>query len=427
MGAKDSKSALVEYGNYDLKTRLKEAKCTKRLSCTTLQLSTIPKEIPKWHHFERLEHLDLSKNKLADLPIEFDLLAKNLRHLELQSNNFSTFPQVVLKLSKLEILNLNNNKLTMETFPTDEFSAMTSLQKLHLCSNHFHALPYTQLSELAFKHALHWLSIQQNYLDLSEMHDFLEQMERSQCRVSYCHQHIPQVVWKDPSGNSSAAIYLGGVHSAENVKWLEVNRIINVLSVGEFPFKSEKIGVKRPKRTKTDDQEAAESGAPPNDENDDDEVIDGDDGSNNNEDDEEAKREAKKEASVKSLTRRIYPPHFKHVFIEIDDVPSADLMPHLDRTNDFIKEVIGSNQRILIHCAAGISRSTSVVIAYLISEVGMNYEKAFMSVRRARRCIQPNEGFVHQLRKYHRRLKKARELAAGEQQLLESQDSNLDD
>jgi hypothetical protein len=45
MGAKDSKSALVEYGNYDLKTRLKEAKSTKRLSCTTLQLSTIPKEV----------------------------------------------------------------------------------------------------------------------------------------------------------------------------------------------------------------------------------------------------------------------------------------------------------------------------------------------------------------------------------------------
>ena len=83
--------------------------------------------------------------------------------------------------------------------------------------------------------------------------------------------------------------------------------------------------------------------------------------------------------------------------------------------------------RVSCSSAAGISRSTSVVIAYLISEVGMNYEKAFMSVRRARRCIQPNEGFVHQLRKYHRRLKKARALAAGDQQLLESQDSNPDD
>jgi hypothetical protein len=34
---------------------------------------------------------------------------------------------------------------------------------------------------------------------------------------------------------------------------------------------------------------------------------------------------------------------------------------------------------------------------------------------------------VHQLRKYHRRLKKERALAAGEGQQLESQDSNPDE
>jgi hypothetical protein len=103
---------------------------------------------------------------------------------------------------------------------------------------------------------------------------------------------------------------------AENVKWLEVNRIINVLSMGEFPFKSEKIGVKRPKRTKTEDKEV-ESGQ--NDEIEDEGTLEDD--AEDNEEDEEAKKEAKREASVKSLTRRIYPPHFKVRSVTRGSVP----------------------------------------------------------------------------------------------------------
>lgn len=107
-----------------------------------------------------------------------------------------------------------------------------------------------------------------------------------------------------------------GSTATENVKWLEVNRIINVLSVGEYPFKSEKIGVKRPKkRPNTDELKGAK-------ENGDTDHDEEDDGNTDGEVEGEKAREAKKEAK-KRLNRRIYPPHFKVYFLTYTrDVPS---------------------------------------------------------------------------------------------------------
>lgn len=48
----------------------------------------------------------------------------------------------------------------------------------------------------------------------------------------------------------------------------------------------------------------------------------------------------------------------------------------------------------------GISRSASVVIAYLIKNHGMSYEFAFAFVKKYRACIQPNSGFVKCLKEW---------------------------
>mgnify|MGYP002385546196 CR=1 FL=1 len=34
-------------------------------------------------------------------------------------------------------------------------------------------------------------------------------------------------------------------------------------------------------------------------------------------------------------------------------------------TNEFIKQTITTNGRVLMHCSAGISRSSTIVLAYL--------------------------------------------------------------
>jgi protein-tyrosine phosphatase len=49
---------------------------------------------------------------------------------------------------------------------------------------------------------------------------------------------------------------------------------------------------------------------------------------------------------------------------------------------------------LLVHCAAGISRSSSTVIAYLMKKFGWTYVKAHGFVRGKRPVISPNNGFI---------------------------------
>jgi protein-tyrosine phosphatase len=53
--------------------------------------------------------------------------------------------------------------------------------------------------------------------------------------------------------------------------------------------------------------------------------------------------------------------------------------------------------KVLVHCFAGVSRSATIVIAYMMQEHGMNYHSAFKFVKSKRPFINPNEGFRTQL------------------------------
>ena len=85
--------------------------------------------------------------------------------------------------------------------------------------------------------------------------------------------------------------------------------------------------------------------------------------------------------------------------IEVLDVPSTDLRPYFAETNKFIKDALDSeNGRILVHCRAGVSRSASAIISYLISERGLTYAEAFKVTKAQRPIIKPNSGFELQLK-----------------------------
>ncbi len=52
--------------------------------------------------------------------------------------------------------------------------------------------------------------------------------------------------------------------------------------------------------------------------------------------------------------------------------------------------------KVLVHCREGVSRSATLVVAYLMLKEGMTVQDAIRTVRESRE-ICPNEGFLQQL------------------------------
>ena len=82
--------------------------------------------------------------------------------------------------------------------------------------------------------------------------------------------------------------------------------------------------------------------------------------------------------------------------IEAIDVPSFSLKRFFQETADFIDEALLSGGKVYVHCQMGISRSSTIVLAYLMIKKGWTAQEAVRTVR-ARRQIIPNDGFLRQL------------------------------
>ncbi|XP_046754104.1 dual specificity protein phosphatase 19 [Diprion similis] len=83
-------------------------------------------------------------------------------------------------------------------------------------------------------------------------------------------------------------------------------------------------------------------------------------------------------------------------FIDLMDIPEAKISEALKACLGIMRESQG--QGIFIHCNAGVSRSASVVIGYLMIKKNLSYDQAYQEVKSIRECIKPNDGFVKQLK-----------------------------
>ena len=61
---------------------------------------------------------------------------------------------------------------------------------------------------------------------------------------------------------------------------------------------------------------------------------------------------------------------------------------------------------VLIHCYAGVSRSSTFTIAYIMNKKKLSYDKAKEKAKKYRPCVHPGDGFVRQLQFYEKVLAK---------------------
>ncbi|KAG6331568.1 hypothetical protein ID866_7521 [Astraeus odoratus] len=99
--------------------------------------------------------------------------------------------------------------------------------------------------------------------------------------------------------------------------------------------------------------------------------------------------------------------HIHHVQCHLEDLPFSELVDKLPGTTKFLRDALRDpSARVLVHCVEGISRSTSVVCAYLIAEYGYAPAQAVQYVKSKRRSAEPNFGFVRQLHEYADKLRR---------------------
>ncbi|KIY43098.1 phosphatases II [Fistulina hepatica ATCC 64428] len=99
-------------------------------------------------------------------------------------------------------------------------------------------------------------------------------------------------------------------------------------------------------------------------------------------------------------------PPEQRLFIRVEDVPNADILKHLAQTTAFIDDALraDSSNRVLVHCFQGVSRSATIVCAYLVASTSMPADYAVKFVQTRRNIVCPNSGFRSQLKQYARRL-----------------------
>ncbi|KFV51246.1 Dual specificity protein phosphatase 16, partial [Gavia stellata] len=95
--------------------------------------------------------------------------------------------------------------------------------------------------------------------------------------------------------------------------------------------------------------------------------------------------------------------HFLRV--PVNDSFCEKILPWLDKSVDFIEKAKASNGRVLVHCLAGISRSATIAIAYIMKRMDMSLDEAYRFVKEKRPTISPNFNFLGQLLDFEKKIK----------------------
>uniref|UniRef100_A0A8C3SS71 Dual specificity protein phosphatase n=1 Tax=Chelydra serpentina TaxID=8475 RepID=A0A8C3SS71_CHESE len=89
--------------------------------------------------------------------------------------------------------------------------------------------------------------------------------------------------------------------------------------------------------------------------------------------------------------------HYQYKCIPVEDNHKADISSWFMEAIEYIDSVKDCNGRVLVHCQAGISRSATICLAYLMMKKRVKLEEAFEFVKQRRSIISPNFSFMGQL------------------------------
>ncbi|KAK9871426.1 hypothetical protein WA026_012803 [Henosepilachna vigintioctopunctata] len=103
--------------------------------------------------------------------------------------------------------------------------------------------------------------------------------------------------------------------------------------------------------------------------------------------------------AIHDTARRIHSD--KHYLcVMASDSPDQNLSQYFSLCNDFIHAARLRGGNVLIHCLAGMSRSVTVAVAYIMTVTNLNWKESLKVVKAGRAVANPNLGFQKQLQEF---------------------------
>lgn len=97
----------------------------------------------------------------------------------------------------------------------------------------------------------------------------------------------------------------------------------------------------------------------------------------------------------------IYPEDFIYHTVDVLDIKKQDMTPFFNACNQFIDDAITNGGKVYVHCMCGVSRSVSIVLAYLAFKYGSKPTDALQDIQNIRNKANPNPSFRQQLDYYY--------------------------
>jgi len=106
-----------------------------------------------------------------------------------------------------------------------------------------------------------------------------------------------------------------------------------------------------------------------------------------------------------------YPAKYTYITIPLLDNEHEDILSQFAVSNAFIDSAlsaVGTENKVLIHCMVGASRSATIAAAYIMKETGEPHEHTVECMQKNRAVIKPNDAFMRSLENYYVHLQDAK-------------------
>ena len=118
--------------------------------------------------------------------------------------------------------------------------------------------------------------------------------------------------------------------------------------------------------------------------------------------------QSKKITHVVNATKQIPNAYYENLYylkLNLQDHPNQKILCSLNKAYHYIDDAIKRGGIVLVHCHAGVSRSASIVIYYIMRKYNLTFNQALQYVKNKRKIVNPNHGFVRQLQYAESKLK----------------------